>query len=191
VLEGAHRALDRGYARSALLSHFALRSVERDKKRYVDAQRVYSRSLFAPADGGASPYGPPFRGAAEEAVELAVASWKESSLVLKDLCARHGVTYLHVLQPTLHDAGAKVATPEEEKSGSILDEWKQGVELGYPRLRTGGAELAREGVAFLDASRVFADVAETLYYDACHFNVAGNELLARRIADALLAALPE
>jgi hypothetical protein len=66
-----------------------------------------------------------------------------------------------------------------------------GVRLGYPKLRAAGAELAAQGVPFLDASHVFADVQDTLYYDACHFDKRGNGLLAELLAPALLAALPD
>ena len=37
---------------------------------------------------------------------------------------------------------------------------------------------------------IFAEVEDTLYYDACHFNRAGIELLAQAIAAAFLRSLP-
>ena len=47
------------------------------------------------------------------------------------------------------------------------------------------------GIEFLDASRVFQDVEETLYYDPCHFNEEGNLILAEAIAPAFLAVIRE
>ena len=51
--------------------------------------------------------------------------------------------------------------------------WRIAVEQGYPRLRAAGAELAKEGVDFLDASGVFKDHPEPLYRDTCHFEQPG------------------
>ncbi|MEO0653147.1 MAG: hypothetical protein AAFZ65_20895 [Planctomycetota bacterium] len=61
------------------------------------------------------------------------------------------------------------------------DAWLRGVVEGYPRLREAGAALAAEGIAFFDASRVFAEVQETLYFDSCHFDARGNQILAQAI----------
>jgi hypothetical protein len=36
----------------------------------------------------------------------------------------------------------------------------------------------------------FADRRETLYVDACHFDVRGNEILAELVARRFLAGLP-
>jgi hypothetical protein len=53
-------------------------------------------------------------------------------------------------------------------------------------MRELGTGLRELGVAFVDASMVFRDVAETLYYDPCHFSPEGNERLARLVASAFL-----
>jgi hypothetical protein len=79
---------------------------------------------------------------------------------------------------------------DEVRECTIGPDWKRGVLEGYPLLRGAGAELAARGVPFLDASRTFADVRETLYFDACHFGPEGNRILAEAIAEAFLARLP-
>jgi lysophospholipase L1-like esterase len=66
-----------------------------------------------------------------------------------------------------------------------MDEWVEGVRSGYPRLRAAGQTLRQSGVAFADLSMIFRDVSAPLYYDACHFNEAGNAILAREIAGAV------
>jgi len=114
--------------------------------------------------------------------------WTRSSRTLAGLCESAGVRYVHALQPTLHDRGAKVVTAEEERDG-IRGAWSPGIELGYPLLREAGAKLAAEDVRFCDASDAFVGVDETLYYDPCHFKRAGNVLLARRLTPAVLDAL--
>ena len=58
-----------------------------------------------------------------------------------------------MLQPTLHDAGSKPATPGELAIGIIDTAWMEGVRLGYPRLREAGQRLCEQQVNFIDASR--------------------------------------
>jgi lysophospholipase L1-like esterase len=106
------------------------------------------------------------------------------------VCRTHDIPFLHVLQPTLHDAGAKPRTAEEIEKGAMGPAWQAAVERGYPLLRAAGEELAREGVPFVDATRVFADVETTLYFDACHFGPEGNRILGRWIAARFLERLP-
>lgn len=72
---------------------------------------------------------------------------------------------------------------------ACVDVWAPGVLRGYPLLRERGARLAAEGHPFVDATRVFADVEETLYYDSCHFVAAGHELLAEALAPHVIDAL--
>ena len=62
--------------------------------------------------------------------------------------------------------------------------------MGYPMLRAMGRTLRNRGIAFLDCTRVFENVPETLYLDACHFNEKGNLLLAEAIAKAFRSELP-
>jgi hypothetical protein len=125
--------------------------------------------------------GPHFAGGPKEALDLAIHAWREGSADLAAMCQRRGIEYVHVLQPTLHDTGSKPLTAEEQHKGKAIDSWVLGVQNGYPRLREGGAALLANGVHFLDATQVFAGVDATLYYDPCHFNRAGNVLLARSI----------
>jgi hypothetical protein len=104
------------------------------------------------------------------------------------LCRRRGIRYLHVLQPTLHDEGSKPLTEDERRAGAEPEIWALGARLGYPKLRARARSLAAAGVEVLDATRAFADVRETLYYDVCHFAPAGNLLLGELVAERLLAA---
>jgi len=104
--------------------------------------------------------------------------WLESSVNLGAMCKARGIPYLHVLQPTLWDPGAKPMTPAEIEAGTARPDWREGIEHGYPRLRAAGAELRRRGVAFYDASQLFASTTESIYTDCCHYVPAGSERLA-------------
>jgi hypothetical protein len=131
--------------------------------------------------------GPEFDADPDKLMQLCVDAWFECSLSLDALCRARDIPYLHVLQPTLHDEGSKRMSAEEKALPLPAPEWIEGVRRGYPALRARGQELAARGVHFLDASRAFADVDATLYFDPCHFVTRGCDLLADRIADQLLS----
>ena len=111
-----------------------------------------------------------------------VGVWAEASRSMHALCADRGLAYLHLLQPTLHDEGSKELTPEERAAGIDARGIDPRIRAGYERLRARGAELRALGVDFVDLTQVFADVPETLYYDRCHVNRAGNRILAQELA---------
>lgn len=179
------RAVETGAYRSALLGTIAFSRVQDLQKRTRVMTKEYANRL---ADLGARYVvaGPPFDGRGLPAVQRGVKAWEEGSRTLRALCEARGIRYVHVLQPTLHDPGAKPMTDEEREKGVIGTTWLEGVTLGYPLLREAGARLASGGEDFHDASRIFADDARTLYFDSCHFGVEGNLVLAEFVADALL-----
>lgn len=186
----ARRAADYGFAHSSLLTAFAAARIQvalgdlaRAQDEYAARlpERVWPRLLV----------GPPFPPADRAAIEVAVRGWVESARDLQAICDERGIVCLHALQPTLHDPGAKRATPQELQVGAIGETWRTGVEIGYPLLREAGASLASEGVAFADASRLFAEVDDTLYIDACHFDWEGQKILGAWLGERLLERLPK
>ncbi len=183
----AQLGLDWRLTRSAVLGRWIAAEVRGEQRGLTDGLQAYTRFL-ARAQSPAL-RGPKF----DEPTAIAdnVAAWARCSRAIDAICAARGITYLHVLQPTLHDPGSgKPRHPDELAGGDAHPTWLEGVGTGYPLLRAAGAELAARGIAFLDGSRAFADVAQPLYYDNCHFGPEGNELLAECIATALLQALP-
>jgi hypothetical protein len=128
--------------------------------------------------------------AVEDPIGVLVNAWAEGSRLMYQTCQARGIAYLHVLQPTLHDAGSKVPTEEELRNAVTGPSFLEGVRLGYPLLRETGALLASEGVPFHDSSGVFAGVEETLYFDVCHLGEKGRRILTEDIARAFLDTLP-
>jgi hypothetical protein len=100
-----------------------------------------------------------------------------------------GIPFIHVLQPTFHDEGSKPPTQEELDHSEIDPDWLEGVVHGYPRLRAAGERLQAAGVPFFDASRLFEEVQETLYYDNCHVVAAGSRMLGRYCARRALEVM--
>jgi hypothetical protein len=115
-----------------------------------------------------------------------LALWIRGSETLAAICRGLGITYVHVLQPTPHDTFPSPSKPltdeEHELIGPADDPWAQSAHGLYPEMRAAAPELRRRDVTFADLSRVFESETRTIYYDICHLNQLGNELLADSIA---------
>ena len=79
--------------------------------------------------------------------------------------------------------------PEELEIAYLeMHPYRQGVVEGYPMLIERGAELAANGVAFHDLTRMFENNSEVLYSDkCCHFNEKGYNM----IIDYMVARMGE
>ena len=178
-----------GLDRSAVLSRFALARMRAIRRRFHGARDAYLQGVRAHGRERETA-GPPYDSSFEGVLDLAVRNWFESSRSMHALCEARDITYLHVLQPTLHDVGSKPLTPEEVEAGRALDSWVRAIRLGYPLLRREGDRLREEGVFFHDASYIFAEDTRTRYTDPCHVTRETNELLAADVGRALLEILP-
>jgi hypothetical protein len=105
------------------------------------------------------------------------------------LAADNGAAYLHVLQPNQYLAGSKRLS-KDERARAFIDDWRgELITAGYRALQSESAALRERKIAFADLTMLFARHDETLYRDTCcHMNLAGNELLARAIADQVVLA---
>jgi hypothetical protein len=133
--------------------------------------------------------GPPFDHS--HTLAIAVDTWERQSRAIDALCRGFGARFLHVLQPTLYDEGSKSLTDEEREHGAAFPEVIEGTRCGYPLLRERLAVLAGADIRVFDASGVFREHPETLYFDLCHFERAGNAILAAAIAPAVRDLIPE
>jgi hypothetical protein len=173
--------------RSCIVCKLALRRMHALRTELEREFRAYAKYL-GERPSPTSSLG--LQGGEEAAVEASVLDWAECSRTASDLCRARGILYLQFLQPTLHDKGSKTLTKREIDQGGMLETWRRGVELGYPLMRAKGPELKKLGVDFIDLSLIFKDRTDDIYFDACHFATEGNEILARHIAQELLARLP-
>ena len=179
--------LDSGLWRSAFLGAVGKTVLVRFRRAYVDRFLAYQRyAAEHPTDVGSK--GPRFASDGESVSASIVGAWEQSSISMDSMCAARGIAYLHVLQPALHDPGSKTLTAQEIETGGASPTWIEGIHREYPRLREAGGRLSASGIAFLDATGIFRDHAETIYADACHFEEHGNAIFAAAIAPALVAA---
>ena len=88
------------------------------------------------------------------------------------------VPVYHILQPNQYLEGSKLFSEEENRSFRNNPVLAGVVSSGYPVLRSIYRELREDGIAVIDLSQVFRDVAETVYADNdCHFNRRGIEIM--------------
>jgi hypothetical protein len=113
--------------------------------------------------------------------------WMQSSLVMHQMVAARGGLYVHVLQPNQY-YGTRRHLPEEMAVAlNAGSPFKPKVEAGYPALVAAGPRLSSAGVNFLDATRVFDQIAAPVYMDdCCHYTLEGNQVLAEFIARAIV-----
>lgn len=182
---------------SALAGRLGLMGLTRTRARFGQVYEEYVDAVAGRGEAGegedasrGSVSGPRVEIGQDEFVGECVEIWKRSSRSLEALSRARGIHYLHVLQPTLEDQGSKPLTEQERASGWTFPFARKNIRAGYPLFRRGGEELKRGGLAFHDASMIFKDVKETLYYDNCHFKGLGLEIFVDSIAAAFLDSLP-
>ena len=173
---------------TALGGRWLVDEIDTVRADWQTAQDHY-RTL-ASGDATAVHRGPSFDEDPELAIRSSVAGWARCTRALQSICDGLDIPFLQVLQPTLHDAGSKPLTDDERRTGTASKAWLRGVRTGYPLLRTAAAGFGPDGVNHLDATMLFADIEETLYFDACHYRAPGSELMAEAIAPALLELMP-
>jgi hypothetical protein len=117
--------------------------------------------------------------------------WERSSLQMHAVCEGLGLPYVHLLQPNQYVPESKVFTSGERRRAVREDShWADAVRAGYPRLVEAGSRLKAAGVSFHDLRFLFRGVQEAVYEDTCcHLSALGNEILARAIADVVVAKL--
>jgi hypothetical protein len=134
--------------------------------------------------------GPPVEYATRRDLYMDIArNWGKSSVLLHNLMQTQGGLYFHFLQPNQYVAGSKPLGEQERKVAiHPVSPYRRPIEIGYPYLQAMGASLRSAGVWFEDLTPVFAGMDQELYNDnCCHLNNAGNLILARAIAAAIIA----
>jgi hypothetical protein len=176
--------LGSGLWRSCFLYHAGSVRFERLRRSYVGAYgKLMDRILNGPKDVGVR--GPEFPEGDTALGRMVLVSWMETSTSIQGMCAQRGIPYLHVLQPTLHDTGSKPLTAKEVQNATIDPDWIAGVHAMYPQYRKAKKLLESRGIHFFDASQIFRDHPEDVYYDLCHFAEHGNEILGSAIGEEL------
>jgi hypothetical protein len=120
-----------------------------------------------------------------------VRAWLNGSLAMAGMARGFDTPYLHVLQPNQYFSKAKFT---EEQRKTVLNLQSPPVASLVPAHYRAYLEradvLRKNGIEFFDASGVFDGSDGSVFHDnCCHFNEAGNKILAAAIADRVMAVL--
>ncbi|NDY56808.1 hypothetical protein G3N56_08635 [Desulfovibrio sulfodismutans] len=123
--------------------------------------------------------GPPDRGDRDAVQERLADAWGTSSRLLGELAKSGEFAYVHVLQPNQYVPGSKPLSENEKKIAiSPTPGMAETTAQGYERLAQRIADIEQAQIPFLDATMIFQNVTEDVYFDTCcHFNKLGNDIL--------------
>jgi hypothetical protein len=123
--------------------------------------------------------------------EMVANIWQQASEMLYAISQANRLIYIHVLQPNQYVEGSKPLSDKEKKIA--IDpklSWGIAAREGYAYLISKGKQLKTKGIPFYDLSMIFKDSTEDFYIDiCCHFNINGNILMGKNIAEILLREL--
>lgn len=193
LLQDTRRSLARASSRQPWRHSFTVgllwRLLDGHLERWAAEQQA---SLLAGRERDPQSHGPQVSYQSEEELRREmVAVWKRSSLQMDCLARGQGVEYYHFLQPNQYDPGSKRLNAEERRTAfDASSSFRDLVARGYPLLRAAGEELRSRGIRFVDLSRDFSSIDETIYIDpCCHLSRTGIRHVVERIA-ATVAAGP-
>jgi len=131
------------------------------------------------------PVPPPDPRGKSAALDALADNWAMASRLMASMIRERGGAYVHVLQPNQYVEGSKPFSQEELRLAfSSNPQTAAAAREGYARLFEEAPNLVASGVFFLDATKAFSDVTDSLYFDACcHFNEEGADILV----DAIVA----
>jgi hypothetical protein len=117
------------------------------------------------------------------------ATWRDSSILMKDMLAARRAGYFHFLQPSQYYGPRKFTEAEAAIALNEASPYQKSVAGGYTALIAEGAVLSASNVRFFDATHVFDREPVHVYMDdCCHYTQAGNYLLADFIAASILGS---
>jgi hypothetical protein len=117
------------------------------------------------------------------------ATWRDSSILMKDMLAARRAGYFHFLQPSQYYGPRKFTEAEAAIALNEASPYQKSVAGGYAALIAEGAVLSASSVRFFDATHVFdREPAHVYMDDCCHYTQAGNYLLADFIAASILGS---
>ncbi|MGH9347457.1 MAG: hypothetical protein ACRD26_09345 [Vicinamibacterales bacterium] len=174
--------------------HFVLEQYfEIVSKRHLAELFTFARLPSNPARSSLVYVTPKTRARDEPALFDDIATnWTSASILMNALLASRGARYFHVLQPNQYYTDRRFGPGEAKVAQSDTSPFRESVEKGYPVLlaRSGSGVWEKNGVRFLDATRILDDEPSPVYMDdCCHYTALGNRLLADFIAERIKRSL--
>jgi hypothetical protein len=157
--------------------------------RYVGELGRFANLPSNPPDNAFVQVTPSVRTREPAALYTDIAStWRDASVLMKDMLAERNATYFHFLQPNQYYTARKFSEAEAAVALNEASPFKKSVEGGYATMVAAGSTLAQRDVRFFDATQVFDRNPAQMYMDdCCHYTQAGNYALAVVIAASILS----
>ena len=131
----------------------------------------------------------------EALYQKAAAIWVNSSIAMSNMLATRNVPYLHFIQPNQYYSTDRKFGEQERRIAFTQNgesEYRDSISKGYPILLAKMAELKNSHVAVFSAVSIFDDIKDPVYFDdCCHYNGAGNEILAQFIGSQIRSVLEQ
>jgi hypothetical protein len=127
-----------------------------------------------------------------ESIGEAMNFWLGAAVTMQELCNARDILYLEVIQPNQYFSRKEFSEQEREIAINHESPYREAIESGYQELPDLVRRMREEGVNVLSAVSVFDEIREQTYSDSCcHYNQTGNELLADKVAESIIALVAE
>lgn len=121
-----------------------------------------------------------------ESTARAMNFWLGAAVTMQEICNAKGIPYLEVIQPNQYFTKKDFSAEEREIAINEDSPYREPIESGYQNIPDMVKRMRQSGVNAVSAVDIFDNVSEPVYSDSCcHYNQAGNEMLADLVAGSL------
>jgi hypothetical protein len=118
--------------------------------------------------------------------------WLGAAVTMQELCNAMDILYLEVIQPNQYFTKKEFSEQERDIAINNDSPYREAIASGYHELPDLERRMREAGVNVLSAVSVFDGVREQTYSDSCcHYNQTGNELLADKVAESIIALVAD
>ena len=123
-----------------------------------------------------------------ESISEAMDFWLNAAVTMQALCNARGILYSEVIQPNQYYSNKAFSEQERELAINTDSPYREAIESGYRELPGFVRRMREEGINVTSAVDIFDNVMGPTYSDSCcHYNQAGNDMLANRVAESIIA----
>lgn len=153
--------------------------LDRDEAASANASWLYLQSTGSAPTGGEVQWSP------------VLDVWEAGASTFARLTTGAGIASVHLIQPNQYFVTDRRFTEEERLVAlSAASPYRELVPEGYRRLAEHADVLRSRGIAVHPLFELFDDLEASAYSDdCCHYTAAGNERLARAVAELLVAEM--
>lgn len=123
-----------------------------------------------------------------ESIREAMDFWLGAAETMQALCDAGDILYAEVIQPNQYYSNKAFSEQERELAINADSPYREAIESGYRELPDLVRRMREQGINVTSAVDLFDDAEGQTYSDSCcHYNQAGNDMLADRVAESIIA----